>query len=263
MKTILKTNLMLVLVLIMGLTATAQEEKEYSMSVGSDATLHISRMTCDLKIEGHSGNELLIVAHRFMPPPEEAEGLRSLYNNRTDNTGIGLYVEEVNGKIVVEPASKQAAKGDFTIKVPMGINLVIDYENPYAKDVYVENVSGEINIATLGGDIELVKITGPTVISTINGEVKADFAKFSQAGPSSIESIHGEIDISMPASAAASLKMGTIHGDVYTNFDIEFDKQEEGMKRIGGNRDFKGNINGGGAELSLSTINSIIYLRKK
>jgi len=35
------------------------------------------------------------------------------------------------------------------------------------------------------------------------------------------------------------------------------------MKMIGGNSNNTGKINGGGVELSLSTINGSIYLRKK
>ncbi|MCD4697660.1 MAG: hypothetical protein K8S16_15660, partial [Bacteroidales bacterium] len=64
-----------------------------------------------------------------------------------------------------------------------------------------------------------------------------------------------------------TIDFSTIHGEIYTDCDIEFERKsnpkDSDMKMIGGHSNNTGKINGGGIELTLSTINGSIYLRKK
>jgi hypothetical protein len=65
----------------------------------------------------------------------------------------------------------------------------------------------------------------------------------------------------LPANAKTNLKMGTHNGEVYTDFDVDI-KNKGDLKKVGGNT-IEGTTNGGGVQLTISTINSDIYLRKK
>lgn len=239
------------------------QAQEYKKSVKSGSILKIDRIVEDLHIQGYDGNELIITTHEYRKPPERADGLKSLFNTKEDNTGIGLVIIENGNEIVIEPANKQAADASYTLKVPNTMILDINYNSPMAGDVDISGFSGEISVSTLNGDIKLDQVSGPVVLYSINGDLEMIVTKLNQKTPTSIECINGDIDITMPAGTPADLELKTINGEVFTNFDIKFTGDtKEGLMHIGGNT-YKGTINGGGVEMTLSSINSNIYLRKK
>ncbi|MDX1943597.1 MAG: hypothetical protein SFU99_23725 [Saprospiraceae bacterium] len=72
-----------------------------------------------------------------------------------------------------------------------------------------------------------------------------------------IESINGFVDITFSPSAKADLDFSTINGEIYTDFNINnVGKMSKYSKEV------RSQLNGGGAELELETINGNIYFRK-
>ena len=61
----------------------------------------------DIRIEGYSGDEVVISAKGYREPPERAKGLKPLYNQATDNTGLGLSVKESDGGLRIAQAIKR------------------------------------------------------------------------------------------------------------------------------------------------------------
>jgi DUF4097 and DUF4098 domain-containing protein YvlB len=80
-------------------------------------------------------------------------------------------------------------------------------------------------------------------------------------GPSSISTVSGDVDVSMPANTKATLKLRSVSGEVYTDFDINIGKDDNSMRHIGG-QVVDGNINGGGTAMSLKTVSGDIFVRK-
>jgi len=82
----------------------------------------------------------------------------------------------------------------------------------------------------------------------------------------------GDIDVTLPANAKASVRMKTEQGEIYTDFDMvmtsssaRFERSERGDReryRISFDRPVVGAINGGGPEISLTTFSGNIYIRK-
>lgn len=75
------------------------------------------------------------------------------------------------------------------------------------------------------------------------------------SGPVQAKAIHGYVDMSWPATKGASLSFKSIHGDVFSNMDIDFsEKKDQHLVR--------GNLNGGGTPIDLEAIHSNVYFRK-
>ena len=82
--------------------------------------------------------------------------------------------------------------------------------------------------------------------------------------------MYSEIDVSLPAEYAASLKMKTDWGDIYSDLEITTQEVKPEFKKDDSGKGFKmfsdswtyGTINGGGPELTLKTQMGSIYLRK-
>jgi hypothetical protein len=238
----------------------AQEYKAKLANSGNQR-ITIQLDPTNLKIEGYNGNELIIqTSAKLEAPPERAKGLRPLYNSAVDNTGLGLSVVTEGNTVRIEKASRKSIP--YTIRVPQKSAILYEQTNWTNGDLTIQNVEGDLELRTNNGGINLVDVTGPVVANTINGEIKVVYSSLNQSKPTAMSTVNGAIDITLPASAKANLKLSSIHGEMYTDFDLGTTKKD-GMTRMGGGHVINGTTNGGGVDLQLKTINSDIYIRKQ
>ncbi len=238
----------------------AQEYKTKLANTG-DQKVTIMLNGANVKIEGYSGNELLIQTTAKLPVlPEQAKGLRPLYNTAVDNSGIGLAVTTESGGIRIESATPKSMP--YTIRIPQKVAILFQQINWNMGHVTIQNTDGDLELRTNNGSIYLTDVTGPIVANTTNGEVKVVFSTLNQLKPTAITTINGSIDITLPATTKADFKLSNINGGIYTDFDMGVNKKD-GMTRMGGGYNAHGTTNGGGVDLQLKTINSDIYIRKQ
>jgi DUF4097 and DUF4098 domain-containing protein YvlB len=138
--------------------------------------------------------------------------------------------------------------------------------------VRVENVGGDIEAENMNGGITLLNVSGTVIASTTNGDIEVVLAGLAPDKPISLANFNGDIDLTLPADAKASLRLKSQQGDVYSDFDLLLKstpiRTEETGKKAGRfhvsiERAVEGTIGGGGAEVKLETYNGDIYIRKK
>jgi len=257
MKTLKFCLLALFLTVVTG-PAWAQEYK-IPVQNSKDNRLILKNFSGDLPIEGYSGNEIVITSSSLdLEQPERAKGLKPVYPGGTDNTGIGLDVQQKDDQILVSCLLPFTINGDYRIKVPDNLALDIQSGCENLTEITVTGMKNEIEIQNCN-DITLEKVTGPLILSTISGNIDIVCNDIAADTPFSINSVSGDIDITIPGSAAINLEMRTITGGFYSDFD--FPETDQEMKRVGGNQ-FSYKLNGGGSKFSLVTVSSNIYLRK-
>lgn len=236
--------------------------QQYTHQLGNSAEngIEFSLSRSEIFIEGYDGNEVVIENTDYEAPPERAKGLRPLYGGGKDNTGIGLSVEEKNGVLKVVQASSR--DGEFKVKIPNNVRLLVEEVNWGGGDISVKNHNGEIEIKSKNGDTILENITGPVIASSTSGDMEITFSGVSSATPTSISLVSGYIDVTMPASTKANLNLSSISGEIYTNMDLSMKGDKEDMERLGGGHEIEGALNGGGVEMDLKSVSGDIYLRK-
>ncbi|WP_077923185.1 DUF4097 family beta strand repeat-containing protein [Spirosoma sp. 209] len=243
-------------------TVLYAQEYKTKLANNGDQKVMLMLDASNLKIEGYNGNELVIQTQSKMEaPPEQAKGLRPLYNSAVDNTGIGLAVTTEGNTVRVEKASRRHMA--YTIRVPNKAAILYEQVNWGSNgNVHIQNMDGDLEVKTLNGNISLVNVTGPVVANSTNGEVKVVYSTLNQSKPTAISTISGDIDVTLPASTKASFKLNSINGEMYTDFDLGMAKKD-GLNRMGGGHVINGTANGGGVELRLKTISSDIFIRKQ
>ena len=242
-------------------TANAQEFKT-KLANSKDRKVTIEMGAAQLKIEGHNSDEVIIQASSgYEAPPERAKGLKPIYNTAVDNSGIGLAVTQENGGLKIEKAARKQI--NYTIKLPRKVALLYQETNWHGSSITISNMDGDLEIRTNNSSIDLNNVTGPIVANTISGEVNIVYSSLGQEKPTAISTINGAIDITLPTTSKANLKLSSIQGEVYTDFDLGLKNAKDGMAKVGGGRNTDGTINGGGVEMQLKTINSNIYIRKQ
>ncbi len=266
MKTINKIALVLAFAIFSTASLSAQS---YKHAVKSAKKVVIENLLAEVIFEGYDGNEIIVEVSNFEAPPKRADGLKAIYGGGEDNTGIGLGFIEVDGNIQITGASKQSEDATYTFKIPNSVSLKVNYASPFAEadQVMFKNFTNEVSVRTMDADIKFENVTGPITSSTIDGDTWVNFATVNQKSPISISTIDGEIDVTLAANTPANIQFSNIDGEVYTDFNIDFAKKNKDgnnhMSYIGGHNSSRGTINGGGVEISLKTIDGVIYLRKK
>ena len=235
--------------------------QEYRTPVSAQK-IHLVLHNCEASIEGYEGNELIVNALDYEAPPQRAEGLRSLYSRGTDNSGLGLSVSEAGDELTITKVGRGDAHYEF--RVPQNIALIVEEVNYTGDDMVFRNLSGDIEVRTTSSDVVMEAVTGPIVANSVSGNIDVIFGEVNQQKPCSITVVSGDADITLPAQTPADLKLASVSGEVYTNFDISLagDQEEEGLKRLGMGRPIEGTINNGGVDLQVKAVSGNIFLRK-
>lgn len=251
--------------LLWGLSIACAQTPEYKTKLANskDKKVVFELSASTVKIEGYNGDEVIIQASSgFEAPPDRAKGLKPLYYTAVDNSGIGLSVTPDASGLKIEKATRKAIK--YTIKLPRQVAVKFVETNwQGGSGLTISNMDGDLEIKTNNTHIVLNNITGPVVANTTSGEVTATFSTLAQGKPTAISSISGDVDITLPAAAKSNLKLRSINGEMYTDFDLGVKGSKDGLSKVGGMANVDGAINGGGVEMTLNTISSNIYIRKQ
>ena len=220
------------------------------------ATVKASLLNGGITVHGYAGKEIVVETGGGHPTsrrvPTEASGL-----HRIDNGRSGLKVEEADNRvdIKVEP---WGGGGNLTLQVPVHTSLKLHTVN--GGDVTVDGVEGEIEVEALNGAVALNSVSGAALVHALNGTVKATFVRIDPSKAMSFSSLNGNIDVTLPSDAKATLKMKSDQGEIFTDFDmkvnangnppnIEDNRGRNGRFRLRFDRGMSATINGGGAAM--------------
>ena len=258
----MKTIKFVVTLVVLCLTSKLMLAQEYKIQAENTKSgkLILNDFGGDFPVEGYNGNEIIITTNseRFTKVPERAKGLKAVYAMGTDNTGIGLKVEKNGNTFTVQYLLPVTQREAYKLRVPNNMALDIKSSCGFSGNISIKNFNNEVAINNCNS-INIKAVRGPLVLSTITGEINVVFSSLNKDKPTSIASVSGNIDITLPAKTPADLEMSTISGSVFTDFDLTNSKDK--MQKIGGNN-IKNSLNGGGADLKISNISGDIYLRK-
>jgi DUF4097 and DUF4098 domain-containing protein YvlB len=156
-----------------------------------------------------------------------------------------------------------------TIKVPKNFDLQINTSN--GGDVSIENIEGNLEIENTTGSIEAKGISGSAVLNTFNGSIKIEFDKVDSGKAMSFSTMMGDIEVKLPSTAKATMKMKTDAGEIFTDFEMKvlqnnpkIDKENRGgTYKVSITKWIYGEINGGGQEYTFQSMNGSFFIRKK
>lgn len=206
-----------------------------------------------------------------------AAGLRRL------TPPAGVTADEENNVVTISSPVMGGAV-HLAIQVPPATSVVLRAVN--GGNVSVEGVSGSLEVNNVNGSIRLADVAGPVIAHATNGGVTATLRQVAAGKPMAFTSFNGNVDVTLPASTKASLKLRSDRGDVYTDFDVQPapgaprtqppdagddtraqrgdrpDPKDKAKYRMLPDRSIYGTVNGGGPDFELRTFNGNVYLRK-
>ena len=111
--------------------------------------------------------------------------------------------------------------------MPLRTNLELGSVN--GGTITVENVEGELEIENVNGAVVLTNVAGSVVANSQNGGVTATLSRVMADKPMAFTSFNGKVDVTLPASIKATLKMRSDNGDIFTDFDVQLQPERLGI----------------------------------
>jgi hypothetical protein len=218
-------------------------------------------------VRGSSRTDMAILARpreeRVRSNSGNTSGLRRL------SQPAGFSVEEDRNELTIDVSNVSRAV-DFELLVPTRTNLKLVVVN--GGNVLIENVDGEMEIENTNGGITLTNVAGTVIANTTNGSVTARMTSVAAKRPMAFTSLNGNVDVTLPASARANLRLRSDMGEVLSDFDVQVrpgpsptvsdNRRGGGRFQIEVNKSIYGTINGGGPEIEMRTFNGNVFLRK-
>ena len=239
------------------------QARSYKTKLGNskDNQIQIEVYRSKVEVVGHNSDEVIIEAANY-EVPERAEGLRSLFSEAEDNTNLGLAVIKEKNTLRIVQAARRG--GEYIIKVPKNVAIVYHENSPHGGKLELSDTAGEIDLDLHHASATLTNVTGPVNANTVHGHLDIKFSELNQAKSSSIKSVHGPVDITLPGNTKADLELEANHGEIYTDFAISRPSDSKnGLPKIAGGSTIKGKTNNGGVGMSISAVHSNIYIRKQ
>lgn len=231
--------------------------------------IDVSLVHGSITVRGANRKDVLITARpqtdtdrpsrRYEP---DATGLRRIPQT------AGFRITEESNRVKVSADSPNRAI-TFEIEVPARTNLKLSTVN--GGEILVANVDGELTLSNTNGGITLNDVAGSVMAGTTNGNVRATLTGVTAQKEMAFTSLNGTVDVTLPPTTKANLRLRSNNGDVYSDFDVQLApsapvvqdrRSSNGRYRISRNRSIVGTINGGGPEFELRTFNSNVYVRK-
>ncbi len=265
-----------VLIVLLGLLPTpsaAQEAAADRVTVplsdpSQPALLTVSLVQGGITVRGTNRKDVLVTARPEMDRPSrrfdpDASGLRRIPQS------AGYRITEEANRVRVSSDSPNRSVS-FEIEVPSRTNLKLSTVND--GEILIENVDGDIDVSNTNGGIALNGVAGSVNAGTTNGNVRATLTRVTAEREMAFTSLNGTVDVTLPSSTKASLRLRSDNGDIYSDFDMQLapvaaptiqdSRSSNGRYRINRNKSIVGTINGGGPEFELRTFNSNVYVRR-
>lgn len=233
---------------------------------GERGTLDFESHNGRVKITAYDGATVKVKMTKYgkkVDKSKSKDGMRLISNG-----GFNFAASERDNVVKIENEG-HSSRVDFEIQVPKNFNMKVEaYNNGH---INIEGVNGEMDIESYNGPITLTNIGGSASASTYNGAVKVSFTSLTADVPMSFETYNGDVDITVPDGSKFSTKMKT-NRDIFTDFESfnlsqpkptrNRDERRSGGYSIKFENWVQGDLNGGGAEVTMKTRNGNIYIRK-
>ena len=138
---------------------------------------------------------------------------------------------------------------DYTLTVPR--KAVLESIELINGSIEIDGVEGNVKASSINGKVMAKGLAGEARLSTINGPLQVAFTQLDESKAIELGSVNGNVTLIIPSNANASIRAGTVHGGISSDFGLKVKHGEyvghslEGQIGTGGPRIKLANVNGG------------------
>jgi DUF4097 and DUF4098 domain-containing protein YvlB len=243
------------------LPAAAQQDFQWRGRIPAGKSLEIKGVNGKIYAQHADGDMAVVVANKHGRRDDPADVKVEVVQHDGNVTICAVYPTPRRARHENECAPGEGGhmsvnnndvKVDFTIQVPDGIEFVGRTVNG---GVDVKGVTGNVYAHTVNGNVD-VETSGYAEAQTVNGSVTATLGSAKMPHGLDFSTVNGSITVEMPGGLNADFSARTVNGHIETDFPITIQGRMSP-------RHLRGQIGDGGPQLSFTTVNGSIELRRR
>lgn len=222
---------------------TPQAEFRQTYALNPNGRVSIHNAYGDVRIIAWDRDEVLVQAIKKSHDAKRLNDARIVIDAGEDALSISTQYAGVD--------AEHPATVDYRIMVPRSANL----ENVRLINgvLWITGVAGPVKAFSVNGGIKADKLGGQAELSTVNGQVEAEFNQISPDNPILLKSVNGPIRLSIPSGSGALVEARNRSGGI----DSEFGRT---VREASGNL-LRTVVRSGGARIQLHNVNGGISIR--
>lgn len=231
-------------------------DEKYMVSSGT--VLELSNVNGSIHLEAWDGQEVWVRAELELEA-RNSEVARQAFED------LRVEVDQDSSSLRVKARHPRERRGGFfswlrgdeinssvrfDVRVPRELDIEVSTVNGR---LVVEGTRGRLEASTVNGSVRIVNAGGELEAETVNGSVDVELTELGASDEVRISTVNGSVELDLPDDAAMNVKARTTNGRIRSDLPIA-------MNEMSRNK-LAGQINGGGALLSVSTTNGSIKIR--
>lgn len=237
---------------IVRLDETERFEQTYPLS--ANGKVSVSNVNGSITIDTWDRNEVKLEAVKTADDKERLTEVEIKIDARKDSLTIETNYDSWKrdnrgwknyGKLTV----------DYRLTVPR--NAVLDEIETVNGSINITNSNNLTKASTVNGQVIATNLRGTASLSTVNGTVEANFDQFQSSSRINLNTVNGQINLTIPSDANATVKADTLNGVITNDFGLPVRKGEY----VG--RDMYGRIGSGEVQIKLNSVNGGLNIKRK
>jgi hypothetical protein len=226
----------------------AQEEWTRTYDLAAGGRLKIENVNGTINVSPSSGARTEVRAERIAKAGND-EAARELLKK------IEIVEESSPSSVSIATKVPKISWGRsghevrYFVKVPKG--LAVEFQTVNG-GVRLENIEGQMIASTTNGGVHGKGLRGSLKASTTNGGVELEMAAVT--GDIELETTNGGIRLNLPEDTKATLDARCVNGGISVGDSLRVENVEKSRRQL------RGTLNGGGARVSVETVNGGIRI---
>ena len=230
----------------------ARDEWTRTYTVGAGGRFELINVNGKVTAEATDGPAIEIKAERTAKASSD-EAARELLGRIEMREEVG----DSRVRVEVRPPRLSGRSGHeftWTIKVPRGVAVDLRTVNG---GVRLVGLTGDVRARTTNGGISGAGLEATSLDASVtNGGVDVEMARTISSGTFALEAVNGGVSITLPSDSKADISGRCVNGGISV-VDLPVDVQGEQSRRR-----LDAKLNGGGAKISLETVNGGVRIVK-
>ena len=236
-------------------TKDETETFEQSYPLNANGRVGVSNINGSIIVEAWDRNEVKLTATKIADSRETLNDVQIDVNARPDYFRVEVDYPEMKWNNRNDQDRHRRVEVQFRLSVPR--TAVLNEVETVNGSVTASNFVNFTKISAVNGNVTAGNLRGTANLSTVNGKVIADFDRLETTSKINLNTVNGEVSLTIPSDANATIKADSLNGPISNEFGLPVRKGEY----VG--RDLHGRVGTGEVQIRLNSVNGPLGIFRK